>query len=166
MQDTFLPTDYEAPVVESNYMKFQEGLNSFRILSSAITGYEYFNTSNKPVRSKKAPEVVPSDIKEKGRVKHFWAFVVWNYQEKKIQILEITQVTIMNAISSLISNPKWGNPKNYDIAVTKTGEGLETEYSVQGEPPISEPEQEIVDAYIPVKIELEKLFVNEDPFGK
>jgi hypothetical protein len=47
----FFPTaDYKVPVT-SDYMKFQDGVNTFRVLSSAIIGYEYFNTENKPVRS-------------------------------------------------------------------------------------------------------------------
>lgn len=47
----FQDNNYKMPSTD-NYMKFKEGENTFRVLSSAITGYEYFNTENKPVRSK------------------------------------------------------------------------------------------------------------------
>lgn len=162
--NNFFPLGYETPVMPSNYMRFQEGLNRFRILGSAIVGYEYFNSNNKPVRSKEPFIQIPADIKEGGRIKHFWAFPVWNYQTETIQILEITQKTIMKDIKGLVDNPKWGLPMQYDIAITRTGEGLETEYSTQGEPPIEEPNDEIMEKFMEKTIDLEKLYSNEDPF--
>ena len=162
----FLPKDYEVPEAPSNYMRFQEGENRFRILASAVVGYEYFNKDNKPVRSKEAPESIPSDIKKDGRVKPFWAFPIWNYQTKTIQILELTQKGIMTYIKTLTSNPKWGSPFLYDICVTKTGEGLETKYSTVAEPPIGEPSDEVKSAFMEKPVSLGALFVNEDPFLK
>ena len=162
--NTFLPDNYEIPQAPSAYMKFSEGLNQIRVLSSAIVGFEYFTTENKPERSKELPTGTPVDIKKDGKVKPFWAFVVYNYQLKKIQILEITQKTIMFSIQSLVQNPKWGDPKMYDIAITKTGEGMETEYNVQGEPPIAPMDPAIVEQYTALNINLEALFTNEDPF--
>lgn len=166
MSDFFPTDDYELPKSSSNYMKFEDGLNRFRILGKAIIGYEYFTNENKPVRQKEPFEDWPEDIKEEGKIKHFWAFPVWNYNQKSVQILELTQKSIMGAIKALIDNPKWGDPKLYDIAVTKTGNKLETEYQVQGEPPIAEPEQEIKDAFAQKTINLQALYVNEDPFIK
>src|SRR3990167_11472541 len=118
MEDSFLPTDYKVPST-SNYMKMTEGEHTFRIITPAIVGYEYFKTDNKPVRSRTAFEETPTDIKEKGRIMPFWAFVVWNYEEKRIQILELTQKTLMLPLKALVDNPKWGNPRNYDITITR-----------------------------------------------
>jgi hypothetical protein len=42
-----------------------------------------------------------SDIKENGKVKEFRAFVVWNYNEEKTQVMEITQNTIKDQIFAL-----------------------------------------------------------------
>lgn len=164
--NNFLPSGYEVPVSPSNYMKFAEGLNRFRILSSAIVGFEYFTKENKPVRSREVFEDMPSDIKIGGKVKPFWAFPVFNYQTATIQILELTQKSIMNAIKSLVDNPKWGKPFLYDIAVVRTGEGLETEYQTQGEPPIGELSDEIKEAFMDKKINLNNLFDGKDPFGE
>ena len=62
--DNFFPTeDYKVPDI-SNYMKFVEGENPFRVLSSAIVGYVYFTKDNKPVRSKEVFESTPEDIKK------------------------------------------------------------------------------------------------------
>lgn len=164
MSETFLPPNYVIPSAPSNYFKFVDGLNQFRALTSAIVGYEYFNTDNKPVRSHEAFPTTPTDIKKDGKVKPFWAFFVWNYQVKAVQVLEITQKTIMVAINALVTNPKWGNPKMYDIAITKSGDGLETEYNVQGEPPISELSPEILNEFMKLNTNLEALFTGGDPF--
>ncbi len=167
---TFLPKEYEIPKTASNYMKFADGLNQIRVLDSAITGYEYWNKDNKPIRSKINWQVPPKNARlnkdNSFTCKHFWAFPVWNYNAKKVQILEITQITIMKAMKALISNPKWGDPKKYDIAIIKEGEKLETIYTIQAEPPIAEPTTEITEAYNKVNINLDNLFDNSDPFDK
>lgn len=171
----FQQENYEIPKIPSNYMKFEDGLNRFRVLGQAITGYEYFNRDNKPVRQREPFDEIPTDIKEKGQVKHFWAFPVYNYQafknekgewQGKVQVLELIQKTIMKPFKAIMDNPKWGDPLQYDIAITKTGEGIETEYNVQAEPPIGEPIQEIKDAYAEVNITLSNLYDGTDLFGK
>jgi hypothetical protein len=95
-------------------------------------GWVCWNTANKPVRSKKRRDEMPHDIRidsdgKPSKVKHFWAFVVWNYNQKMIQVLEVTQVQIMNAIKALVDSKHWGDAKNYDIAVSRSGTGFDTE---------------------------------------
>ena len=163
MNDFFPTSDYSIPE-SSNYMKLTEGEHTFRVLSSAIVGWEYFSKDNKPVRSRTPFDEVPDDIKKDGRISHFWAFVVFNYEAKRIQILEIAQKTIQTPMQALIKNPKWGNPKNYDITITRTGTGLlDTEYSVMPNPHNEAPSEAVV-MYERMKINLDNLFVGEDPF--
>src|SRR5919199_5819020 len=141
----FLPEGYETPEVPSKFMEFEEGLNSFRILSSAIVGYEWWEThgeaGRKPIRVRTAEEV-PAEIRNtldnRRKAKHFWAFTVFNYDAKAVQVLVLKQQTIMHAIEALGRNPKWGNPKGYDLIVEKTRTGSQArdvEYSVIPEPP-------------------------------
>lgn len=162
--DNFFPSnDYKIPQT-SNYLKLTEGSHTFRVLSSAIVGYEYFNKENKPVRSQAAFEETPTDMKKDGRILHFWAFVIWNYDAKRIQILEITQKSLMTPIEALVKNKSWGNPKNYDLTITRKGTGLsDTEYAVMPNPhsPIS---PEILEKFNKANIDLDKLFTGEDPF--
>lgn len=166
--ENFLPKGYEVPASPSNYMKLQDGENTFRVLSSAVVGFEYWNVEGKPVRLKEHPQAFPVDIRvEKDgskKIKPFWAFVVWNYQTKQIQILELTQKSIMNAVKAVVDNAKWGNPQGYDITITKTGEGLDTEYSTIPSPhsPI---DTEIENARKEKSIDLTALFEGLDPFA-
>lgn len=154
----FLPKDYEAPKMEGNYLKFKKGSNTFRILSPAVVGYEYWNRDSKPVRSTEPWDERPGDMKEGSTVKYFMAFVVWNYDAKKAQILEITQKTVREAIEGLAMNKKWGDPSKYDIVVEAKGDGMEREYSTLPEPHSEAPQADISG------INLDALFFGEDPF--
>lgn len=164
--DFFPEENYEIPET-SNYMKFSEGDNKFRVLSSAITGWVYWNTNNKPSRHKDNWDTVPDDIKtEKDgsqKINHFWAFIVWNYKAKKVQILEITQKGIMKYIKGLVKNSKWGNPKGYDIIINKTGSGFDTEYTYFSDPH-SDVDPKILEQFGRMKIDLELLYQGGDPF--
>lgn len=164
---TFLPQGYERPLTPSNYMRFQKGMNRFRILSPAVVGWEYWNKENKPVRSREKWDYTPDDIKTEGGVptpiKHFWAFVVWNYQESLIQILQITQVTVQDGIK-LGVELRNGNATNNDIGVERIGDGFDTEYKVQFADP-SPVTPEIEQAYKAKKIDLDALFDGGDPFA-
>jgi len=163
-KDNFFPDDYEAPVDVSSFMKFIDGDNTFRVLSSAIVGYEYWNNESKPVRSQTKPEETPADISlnKEGKptaVKHFWAFLVYNYDVNAVQSLEITQSTVMKGMRSLIENPKWGDPKGYDITVTRTGKDLLTKYAVVPNPH-AEVTPEVVEALEKSEIDLSNIFDN------
>ncbi len=89
---SFLPENYESPKQSGQYMKLADGDNRIRILTRPVMGWEdwqdkspvRFAFDNKPLKS----------IDPKKPIRHFWAFVVYNYNEQKIQILNITQATI------------------------------------------------------------------------
>ena len=163
----FLPKDYKLPVT-SNYMKFQAEQNRFRILSKPIIGWEYWIEEagkRNPRRVKKFTEI-PTRIQNQtgqDKPKHFWAMVVWNYLDNKIQILEITQKSIMKAIESLVQDSDWESPLNYDLVVKKEGDGLETEYQINPKPKESV-DPEIVEIYKSTNVNLEALYSGNDPF--
>lgn len=163
--DTFLPEDYIAP--STGYMKLLDGDNIFRVLSSAVTGYEYWTTEKQPIRSKVSFTETPNiKIGKDGKpepIKHFWAFIVWNYATKAVEILEITQKGIRGSIQNLVSDEDWGNPKNYDIKVKKTGAGMDTEYAISPKPQ-KEVAPEVLTALAEKPINLEALFTGGNPF--
>lgn len=164
---SFLPTSYNVPESASGYMKLKQGANRFRILSPAITGFEYWNKDNKPVRSKTNWDLIPQDIKVGNdgmptAIKHFWAFVVWNYNENLIQILEITQATIQRGLKIKIDNRE-GKATENDFIITRTGEGMDTEYDIDVAE-ASPLKHEIEIAYKAKKMDLEALFTGGDPF--
>lgn|SRR3990167_4240755 len=163
--NNFLPEKYEIPDASTGYMKFKLGENRFRVLSSAIIGWESWvddeDGKRKPRRWKMGEDIKVEDIGDEP--KHFWAFVVWNYATEKVQILEVTQKGIMKSIKALASDEDWGNPSEYDIVVTREGEGLETEYQLSPKP--KKPLDEGIKAfYKDLNINLDALFSGGDPF--
>lgn len=159
---SFLPTGYEAPKGGGKYMKLAKGENRFRILSKPILGYEAWTHENKPVRKGMGEGFDLSKYKQEP--KHFWAFIVWNYEEDAIQILQITQFTIQDAIKSYSEDKEWGDPFGYDLKVIRTGDGLETKYQVTPMPH-KELSPGIKKKFEDTPIDLSQLFKGLDPFG-
>lgn len=173
---SFLPVDYKEPVT-SSYMKFEDGDNTFRILGSfeddtAIMGFEYWKNvdgKKKPFRVTRDTSVPITELEELddyGQLKmpvFFWALPVWNVQAEKVQILEITQKTIRQAIESLARNKKWGDPKEYDIVVARTKEGGKVSYSVTPDPK-EKLDSKVLDQYKALNINILALFEGGNPF--
>lgn len=149
-------------------MKLEDGANRFRIMSSAVVGWEYWNEdkdgNRKPIRKHLNEQLLTSEIQEPDKVKKFWAFIVWNYKEEAIQILELTQNGIKKSIQALITNKKWGSPiDSYDLVINKEGTGMTTKYTVQPDPKEATA-KEIKEAFKEKPVDLEALFRGEDPF--
>ena len=103
------------------------------------------------------------DEKDK-KAKHFWAMTVWNYNTNAIEILELVQAKMQKSIRDTSKEPEWGNPVNrYDFVITKSGKGMETEYSMTAIPP-SVTAPEITKAYKEKPINLNALFSGGNPF--
>jgi len=109
---------------------------------------------------------VPKELVEldrNGTPKYFWMFVVMH--EGKPKILEIRQKTIRRAILELARDEEdWGDPRGYDIAITRSGQMLDTKYVVIAKPP-ELPTQEMLDAVADAKIDLQVIWEGGQPFG-
>ena len=170
----FLPKGYETPESEQRYMELAEGQNTFRILSSAIVGYEWWEDAgngDRVPRRVRTAEDVPTEVRNastsRDKAKHFWAFPVYNYQTNTIQVLELKQQTIMRAIEALVNNPKWGSPRKYNLTVEKVKTGardLDVEYHVIPEPKL-ELDEGIAELAKHVPVRLDALYDGEDPFA-
>lgn len=160
----FLPQGYVAPKAAGNYLKLQAGETKIRILSRPVVGWLDFDADGHPVRTKYVMGVpAPKQMSPDKKVKHFWAFIIWNRTEERIQIYEVTQSTVQEALDSYINDEDWGDPSEYDIKISKSGEGLKTKYVVTAVKP--EPIKEHVkEAFFEKKIWLEALFSGENPF--
>ena len=171
----FLPKDApEIPASESLYMKFAEKENRFRVMGSAIVGFELW-VGGKPKRKKFANEFSTEDLdnadtnrftNKKKTPQYFWAFPVFNYQTERIEILEVTQVTIMRGIDDYLEDEDYGkDPKKYDLVVTRDESGDRVEYRIKAKPP-KEMDEGIVQMYKDTDIDLEALYRGDNPFEK
>ena len=166
---SFFQEGYEIPSSGQGgqYTKLEQGKNIIRILSTPLMGWEYWTADNKPVRSASKFENVPGDARldDKGtfKQKHFWAMKVYNYQTEQAEIMQITQKGIQNAIVEFSQSPDYGDPREYDITITRKGEGIETEYTVMPSPqkPLK---PEVVEADINTPVNLQALLTGKNPF--
>jgi len=161
-QVAFLPEGYQAPKSSNFYMKLQDGENKIRILTQPILGWEDW-LENKPIRYRMGDKPKKS-FDPKKPVRHFWSFVVWNYNEEQIQILHLTQATIRNNIEALCHDSDWGAPFFYDIKIIKKGEGTSTEYLVNPLPHKSL-HPYIIECFNERPCNLNAIFENADPFS-
>lgn len=161
--NNFLPEGFELPKASGgNYFKPDEGTTKLRFLGKKIFGtvaWTEMHGTRKPIRYRLNEKVTMGE-----EAKTFFALEIWNYDQKKLQIWEITQRTIQEAILTYTNNPAWGDLTKYDIEVTKTGQKLETKYTITAVPPSDMP-SEGAQASIEKDIDLEKLYTGEDPFA-
>jgi hypothetical protein len=110
-----------------------------RFLGSAITGYEGWTTQKKPMRWEVAPEDLPANLAtdDSGnpQIRYFVAGIVWDYSLKKFRVLQINQRTILEQIYKYEMDEDYGDVTGYDVIITRSGEGLNTKYSVLAKPP-------------------------------
>lgn len=163
----FIPATYEVPESSAGkYMKLKKGANLFRVLASPIMGWESW-VDNKPIRKADKNDFTQEEIgtREDGTwvFKHFWAMPVWNYEARAVQILTLTQKGIQRAIRNLARDEDWGSATEYDISITRTGEGFDTEYAVAPKPHKQLPD-EAKKAWINTPIKLENYYGGGDPF--
>lgn len=156
----FLPENYETPQGAGAYMKLQQGENKFRILSKPIIGWLDWKDKTPhrfPFRNK------PEKPMGEQAIRHFWSMLVFDYADKSVKILELTQSTIQKSIEHLAKDEDWGNPGDYDIKITKSGQDKSTEYKVNPSP--KKPLSDDIKAAAKAKpANLDALFTNGDPF--
>lgn len=162
----FLPADYEVPKAITNYTKLEAGDNRLRILTKPILGWSTWMGAGKDRKPVRFPMDRKPDkpIQAGERVNHFWAFVVYNYTHKCIQVMEITQKTIQDAIRVLSKDADWGPPYHYDIKIVKTGTTKDdTEYKTNPCPksPLTE---ELKSAFLAKPCSLAKMYKGEEAF--
>jgi hypothetical protein len=161
----FLPEDYKEPVM-SNYMSFEEGDNTFRVLDESIIGWEYWTKDDRPVRVNEFDNIPLGDVKE-GKyglnLSFFWAFPVYNFDAGRVQILVVKQKTVRQGMLTYIKNKKWGDPKSYNFVVTRIKEGDKTSYLVSVDPK-EELDKKIVEKYKEMNLDMKTWFKGEDPF--
>lgn len=164
-----IPKGTKIPSGSGQFAKLVEGKNKFRVLSDIITGWEGWK-NKKPFRHpgdvcKIKTEEVDLNPNGQPNINYFWAMVVWNYSEDKIQVLEITQKTVMGPLYELEQNTDWGDLKNYDIEINKKKEGDKTKYYVLGIPP-KPLDNKIQEEFEKTDIKLDALFKGEYPISE
>lgn len=127
-----------------NYIKLsklEDGKeHRYRFVGNGISGFETWTEDKKPVRFDLKPslEELPSNVKlidGAPQVKRFVATLVWDYQTESFRLLSYTQKSVIETVNKLCRDSDYGDPRGYDIKITRTGSGMDTEYTVMAAPP-------------------------------
>jgi hypothetical protein len=140
----------------SNYLKLQKGENRVRIVSAPVASWTSFNR-NAGEGEKKVTRFLTAEgasafnaVSDKdSQAKKRYAMWVLDRATDEILLAEFGS-SIMKAVKALAMDSEYGfdNLPPYDIKITKTGDGLDTEYSVLPSPvkELTEDEKKRVEA--------------------
>ena len=148
-----------------SYFKPVKGSNNkVRILSDKpLHGFVQWTEDNRPMRwsyGMNKPEAV---YQEGTRPRKFLACAVWNYATESVQLWEITQSSVINSLDDITRDADYGHPNRYDLKISRTGEGLETQYRLI--PHAANMSEEVEAAMQNPGVNLEALLNGEDPFA-
>ncbi len=144
-KDGFLPEGY-SPSNKGDFMKLAEGSNNIRVLSKPLIGKLYWVSPEGIVRDRGRGEKgdkpfrveytskLPNGVLD-FQTKEFWMMKVWDYKEKSVKILEVTQASILRSLYEFVRDEKWGDLREYDINIKREGSGIDTKYFVMPSPP-------------------------------
>lgn len=146
-----------------------EGEKRVRFLGGGITGFFSWTVEKKPIRWESRPEQLPANLApdQSGKisVRRFLAGLIYDYEAADFKILEITQRTLMDQLFKYMKDEDYGDPNYYDIKISRTGEGIKTEYSLVAAPP-KPLAKDITASSEKVVCNLAALFDGEDPWAE
>jgi hypothetical protein len=148
----------------SYFKPAKDSTSKVRIVSEkGLEGYVCWTEDNKPVRWHWRDNKPEANYREGDKPRKFLAVAVWNYNERCVQVWEITQKSVFDALFEITKDPDFGHPSTFDIKITRKGEGLETKYNVMPVPGPIVPDVEA--AMQTLSCNLEALLTNDDPFA-
>jgi hypothetical protein len=135
----------------SDFLKFKDGDNRFRIVSEPVERKVHFDKQNKPHDC----EGADCDMCRMGvRRKQGWLFNCIDRADGKGKLVELG-VSVMSALKKLRESEDWNfeDMPHYDLTVNRKGTGLETEYMLTPNfpKPLTPKEEEIVAAMKPIE---------------
>lgn len=137
---------YESYEKPSNYAKFKQGDTTIRIVSS---GGLYKKHTMKTARGfiplgNCTEDDLCSHCKSGNEAKIKWVWICLMIENKNVRLLEVGG-QIGDAICKIAQRKK-KDPTDFDLIVSKTGEGLNTKYSVEAgrEYPLSKEDLEFI----------------------
>lgn len=158
---------FDRPAGGSDFVRLKDGDRvSLRLIAKPVQGWEIF-LDGKP-RRWRPDENIPDDIQipEGENVRQFAAFIVCQYDESKpigsVKIWSVTQKSILADMQNMFGR---GNHwTDFELVLTRRGEGLRTTYSLNGVARPIEPELLQFASETKKFIDLDKLYSGDNPF--
>lgn len=163
-REAFLGKNYSRPSSGGSFFQPEKGNTKVRILTPPVFGYVAWKRegdSKLPVHIRLDEKF---DFKPEQSPKYFWGVLIWNFKENAIQLWVLSKATIISKLETLLENDEYGDPRGYNITVTRKGDGMDTEYDVVPSPK-SELAEEIKKAMEETKLNPESIFTKKEIIG-
>lgn len=169
----------------ARYVRMEDGKPITLRLFESIAGFELWTgdegVDRKPNRCKAgadnmhtfSQEIVKSAGTNKWGSQNlpyvFVAFVAYDYSDKLMKIYEVKrqggQAKILNDLTMMQSNPKWGSLDKYDVTILGTKDKTSGKWSCGAQPEPADPkDKSAVEAHKANPVCLEALYWGLDPF--
>ncbi len=103
------------------------------------------------------------------KVKFSIAVPVYNYDSEKIEVLPLTQKTLINELDSISQMEDYSELLDWDFVMGKEGTGLETKYSLRPAPRKKASQAQIEEAWSEARasgFDINRLLTGGSPFKK
>lgn len=140
----------EADLGGSDFIGLDEGSNPIRVITSPYQFYIHWSKDATGANRKVRCALDGCPLCQQGeRSVARWIIGVINRKSGKPAILEIGP-QIFKQLHAFSKNPKWGDPRKYDVDVVRQPKGSQPLYIVTPEPkePISEDEKGLVKEFL------------------
>lgn len=141
--------DYETYKTPSDYMKFDQGETIIRIVSTGGLSRKHgLKTKSRWVQLGECTGAGCEHCAKGNLPKLSWIWLVLDRTNKEVKIMDVGKM-IGDSIAHM--GKQYGDPRNFDVRVKRSGTGLKTSYQVfKGEESeLSEEESAIVAEYKP-----------------
>ena len=148
--------DYEPKGGSSDYLKLEDGKTvTIRIVSETYYKRLVTDKQGSIIDTRDFTEDMFDQAEGKGfAVRDRFVWGVWSRDEQAAKVFECG-ASIYSQLKTLAQDPDWGDPRGYDIKITRTGTGLDTKYAVmpgKNSDPISDEEGNAV-----LELDIEKM---------
>jgi len=122
---------YNPPPQDNPWLKFEEGTTTIRLLSHSYHfKSHYVKSENKSYDCTGFVETCKwCQGANLPRQRWAYAILVRGKEESLIKVMEVGW-SIFGTILNLSKDEDYGDPRGYDLKITKTGTGLDTSYTV------------------------------------
>jgi hypothetical protein len=140
-------SNYNPPAVDSAWLKFKEGITTIRLLSHSYHfRNHYVKSENKTYDCTGMIETC--ELCQKGNPsRQRWAYLVL-VRDKENPAVKVMEVgwSVFETILNLSKDEDYGDPRGYDLKITRTGKGAETSYTVipGKDTPLNDKEEKLV----------------------
>lgn len=134
---------------DANFMKLKQGDNVIRVVGNPSKIDSHWETTLDGATRKVVCIGAGCPICRKGgKPQRRYQLKVIDRSDGQVKILDVG-ATVISQIQEYARDPEYGDPNNYDFKIAKTGQSLETKYTVKASrtnKPLTDEEKALIEA--------------------